>query len=376
MAEFVNLDQNEESLNITPYSKTPIINILPDSEIVDGTLTQVELSGVPEEEIISIDLLPGYEEEIEDPFCIHETCDASTYYGDANEDDSFKRSNLFSELTSEYQRAIARQNLGIADEYTLVWGNISGNLANQVDLYKFIIDSTAASYNNLIEEINVKLAQWGYEIRVELEQKANILSPEFKGTPTTTLPEIHDNSARIPTTEWVTAKINETTNINLLWFTIDKTFMYYGDPSQNIICTWDYRNSVLSQKINGVILNPSDRTYTLNNINSELLITLEYTTTEGTFIKNITFNKYYPIYYGTSEVLNELYKTKDSLIVLNCNANDYAYIYIPNKSSARLAVDGLVGGFSLIGTTQLHSLTYYIFKSANKGLGELFINIL
>ena len=376
MAEFVNLDQNEESLNIIPYSKTPIINILPDSEIVDGTLTKVELSGVPEDEIISIDLLPGYEEEIEDPLCIHETCDASTYYGDANEDDSFKRSNLFSELTSEYQRAIARQNLGIADEYTLVWGNISGNLANQVDLYKFIIDSTAASYNNLIEEINVKLAQWGYEIRVELEQKANILSPEFKGTPTTTLPEIHDNSDRIPTTEWVTAKINETTNINLLWFTIDKTFMYYGDPSQNIICTWDYRNPVLTQKINGVILNPSDRTYTLNNINSELLITLEYTTTGGTFIKNITFNKYHPIYYGTSEVLNELYKTKDSLITLNCNANDYAYIYIPNKSSARLAVDGLVGGFSLIGTTQLHSLTYYIFKSANKGLGELFINIL
>ena len=97
---------------------------------------------------------------------------------------------------------------------------------------------------------------------------------------------------------------------------------------------------------------------------------------KGTFIKNITFNKYHPIYYGTSEVLNELYRTKDSLITLNCNANDYAYIYIPNKSSARLAVDGLVGGFSLIGTTQLHSLTYYIFKSANKGLGELFINIL
>lgn len=376
MAEFINLDQEEESLNISPYSKTPIITIFPDSEIIDGNITQTELSGIPTEDVISIDIKQGYIEEVEESICIHDSCDPSTYYGDANEDDSFKRSNLFSELIDEYQRAIARQNLGIADDYTLVWGNISGNLANQTDLYRFVLDTIASESNDLIYEINLKLGQWGYEIRTELSQRANILSPEFKGTPTTTLPEIHDNSARIPTTEWVTAKINETTNINLLWFTIDKTFMYYGDPSQNIICTWDYRNSVLSQKINGVILNPSDRTYTLNNINSELLITLEYTTTEGTFIKNITFNKYYPIYYGTSEVLNELYKTKDSLIVLNCNANDYAYIYIPNKSSARLAVDGLVGGFSLIGTTQLHSLTYYIFKSANKGLGELFINIL
>ena len=63
-------------------------------------------------------------------------------------------------------------------------------------------------------------------------------------------------------------------------------------------------------------------------------------------------------------------------IVLNCNENDYAYIYVPNKSSTRIAVDGLVGGFFLIGTVQLHSLTYYVFKSANSGLGELFINIL
>ena len=82
------------------------------------------------------------------------------------------------------------------------------------------------------------------------------------------------------------------------------------------------------------------------------------------------------MYYGTSEILDELSRTKDNEIILNCNENDYAYIYVPNKSSTRIAVDGLVGGFFLIGTVQLHSLTYYVFKSANSGLGELFINIL
>ena len=331
MAEFINLDHEEESLNISPYSKTPIITILPDSEIIDGNITQTELSGIPTEDVISIDIKQGYVEEIEESICIHESCDASTYYGDANEDDSFKRSNLFSELTDEYQRAVARQNLGIADDYTLLWGNISGNLANQTDLYRFILDTIASEYNELIFEINLKLGQWGYEIRNELSQKANILSPDFKGTPTTTLPEISDYSSRIP---------------------------------------------IISQKINGVSLGISDRTYTFIGVDSDLIITLEYTTTEGTYTKNITFNKYYPMYYGTSEILDELSRTKDNEIVLNCNENDYAYIYVPNKSSTRIAVDGLVGGFFLIGTVQLHSLTYYVFKSANSGLGELFINIL
>ena len=159
MAEFINLDHEEESLNISPYSNTPIITILPGSEIIDGNITQTELSGIPTEDVISIDIKQGYVEEIEESICIHESCDASTYYGDANEDDSFKRSNLFSELTDEYQRAIARQNLGVADEFTLVWGNISGNLANQIDLYTFVVNSIASKYNDLIEETNLKLAQ-------------------------------------------------------------------------------------------------------------------------------------------------------------------------------------------------------------------------
>ena len=376
MAEFINLDHEEESLNISPYSKTPIITILPGSEIIDGNITQTELSGIPTEDVISIDIKQGYVEEIEESICIHESCDASTYYGDANEDDSFKRSNLFSELTDEYQRAVARQNLGIADDYTLLWGNISGNLVNQTDLYRFILDTIASEYNELIFEINLKLGQWGYEIRNELSQKANILSPDFKGTPTTTLPEISDYSNRIPTTEWVTAKINEATTNDVLFFSSDKTYMYYGDSPQNISCQWDYRIPIISQKINGVSLGISDRTYTFIGVDSDLIITLEYTTTEGTYTKNITFNKYYPVYYGTSEILDELSRTKDNEIILNCNENDYAYIYVPNKSSTRIAVDGLVGGFFLIGTVQLHSLTYYVFKSANSGLGELFINIL
>ena len=376
MAEFVNIDQENESLNILPYSTTPIVTILPETTVVDGSITSIELNGAPTDEIISIDILPGFTEEVIDPICIHDSCDPSVYYGDVNENDSFKRSNLFSELTDEYQRAIARQNLGVADEFTLVWGNISGNLANQIDLYTFVVNSIASKYNDLIEETNLKLAQWGYEIRVEIEQKANILSPNFQGSPTTSLPEINDYSNRIPSTEWVTAKINESFSNTLTSFTLDKSFMYYGDSPQTVICSWSYSDVITSQKINGITLDINSTSYTFNNVNSDLVISLEYTMDGKTYTKSISFSKVPPLYYGTSDILNELTKTKDYSIVLKCNVNDYAYIYIPNKSSARISVDGLVGGFIVLGTFQLHGLTYYAFKSTNSGLGKLFINIL
>jgi len=201
MAEFIDLNQEADVLNISPYSPTPVITITEDAIVVDGTITPKEVSGIPEEAVISIDLLPGFEEDLPEPIYIHESCDVSTYYGDPNPDDSFKRGNLFSELTDEFQRATARQNLGIADKSTLVWGNISGNFANQTDIYAFIVNSVAGKYDSLLVEMNLKLAQWGYEIKTELEQRANIISPDFKGIPKTTLPEIYDYSGRIASTE-------------------------------------------------------------------------------------------------------------------------------------------------------------------------------
>jgi len=152
--------------------------------------------------------------------------------------------------------------------------------------------------------------------------------------------------------------------------------MYYGDLPQTIVCSWNYNEAISSQKINGITLDVGARTRVFSNVDSDLLVTLEYTIGEKTYTKSITFNKLYPIYYGNSDMLNELDKTGDYSIKLNCNVNDYAYIYIPNKSTARISVDGLVGGFALLGTVQLHNLTYYAYKSANSGLGELFVNIL
>lgn len=132
-------------------------------------------------------------------------------------------------LVTEYQRAIARQNLGIADEYSLLWGNISGNLANQTDLHNYLNNTITLLINYVVDDINSKLAQWAYEIRVALDQKANIISPNLLGIPTTTLPSTSNNSKQIASTEWVNAKIAESSNIDLNWLSLSSDYKFIGD---------------------------------------------------------------------------------------------------------------------------------------------------
>ena len=51
---------------------------------------------------------------------MREVCGIEKYYGDASPEDYFRRENLFSELVNDYQRAKARYNLGIGEEFSLV----------------------------------------------------------------------------------------------------------------------------------------------------------------------------------------------------------------------------------------------------------------
>ena len=76
------------------------------------------------------------------------------------------RENLFSELVNDYQRAKARYNLGIGDEYSLVWGNIDGSIENQTDLYEYITNRFTEYANKYAEEVNALLVEWGLEIKI------------------------------------------------------------------------------------------------------------------------------------------------------------------------------------------------------------------
>lgn len=381
MAEFIRLDEQEQEAPILPDYPHSISNIKPDTKIIDGVIEKEEVEGIcADYDVITIDKIDSVkvEEEGVDHICIKDDCDTSKYYGCTGGDDGFQKENLFSELTDEYQRTIARINLGIADEYALKWGNIKGNLSNQKDLYTFVTDSIAFDINKVIDEINLKLAQWACEIEIRFKNKADIFSPSFAGTPTTTLPLMTDNSNRIASTEWVNAKIAAAASIddNVKAISLDPEYMCYGDEPTDVKVTWEYHKEVVEQSINGVTLSPEVREYTFTNRTTSMVVTLKYKYEDISATRVVTFDIKYPNYFGTSPDYTKLDRTIDNVYTVNAGANEYIYVMIPNGSNTVLGVSSIIGGFKLLGTQEIFSNLYYIFKSAQAGLGETTVEIL
>lgn len=379
MAEFIRLDEQEQEAPILPDYPHSISNIKPDTKIIDGVIEKEEVEGIcADYDVITIDRIDSVkvEEEGVDHICIKDDCDTSKYYGCTGGNDGFQKENLFSELTEEYQRTIARINLGIADEYALKWGNIKGNLSNQKDLYTFVTDSIAFDINKVIDEINLKLAQWACEIEVRFRNKADVFSPSFTGTPTTTLPLMTDNSNRIASTEWVNAKIAAASiDDNVKAISLDPEYMCYGDGPTDVKVTWEYYKEVTEQSINGTIISPEIREYVFTNRTTSMVITLKYKYEDVSATRAVTFNIKYPNYFGTSPDYTKLDRTIDNVYTVNARAGEYIYVMVPNGSNTVLGVSSVIGGFKLLGTQEIFSNLYYIFKSAHAGLGETVVEI-
>lgn len=343
-----------------------IDNIEPDTQVLNGNLVS-ELLDCPLENVVVF----------ENEFAVLEeecdTCDPADYY--KREENYFKIINLFSELSNEYERAIARRNLGVADEYTLVWGNIHGNIINQTDLYELISNLEISKFNNLIDELNIRLGNWGYDIRMALDEKANIFSPAFKGIPTVPTPELFDNSSQIANTEWVNIKIDELNAFNLKFFTSDKSYAFIDEIPINITLSWDYDNPVTFQSINNNIIDINERSLTIPNITHSTNFVLKYTIDNKNYTKTLIFNIYYPIYYGVSSNTVSMYKTKDKDFSITAGIDDYIYISLPYNTKNRIAVDNIIGGFLTIGTFLLNSVRYTLYRTKYKGLGQLNITI-
>ena len=291
MTEFVDLTNMEQDIVVPQTEMLKVV--LPDIETIEAPVIKIKSTEYledPTSSSISYIALEG--ENSVEPEC-DETCnecDVATSYGETYPDGAFKRSNLFSELTTAYERAIIRKNLGIGDSTGIMtWGNISGNLANQTDLYNFIQSYSLSKINEFILEVNGKLSDLGYEIRTKLDTKANIDSPNFIGEPTTVTPTNSDSSNRIPTTEWVMNKINEVSVGSLNWLRISQDFMYAGDSPVNLIVTWSYNEPIEQQSINGINLTSDIRSYSFNGINSTSTFTLSYVVQGQTYTKSITF---------------------------------------------------------------------------------------
>lgn len=380
MAEFIRLDEREQDTSILPVSPYSISDIKPDSKIIDGIIDKEEVEGIcADYDVITIDKIGSVkvEEEGVEHICVKEDCDVSKYYGCANGNDGFQKENLFSELTDEYQRTIARINLGIADEYALKWGNIKGNLSNQKDLYTFVTDSIAFDINKVIDEINLKLAQWACEIEIRLNNKADIYSPNFTGSPTTTLPTMTDNSDRIASTAWVNAKIAAASiDDNVKAIFLEPEYMCYGDDPTDVKVTWEYHKDVVEQSINDISLKPDVREYIFSGMTTSMVVTLKYKYEDTSATRVVTFDIKYPNYYGTSPDYTKLDKTIDNVFTVTAGTNDYIYVMIPNGSNSVLGVSSIIGGFNRLGTQEIFGNLYYVFKSANAGLGETTVEIL
>lgn len=370
--EFVNLDEDEDIVKISP---TTITKVEEGTTVVTGTIVDGEDS-YPTDTVDTINTIKTTEltdSEEDEHLCVKDNCNKVCQ----DESGYFLIANLFQELQNDYQKAMARSNLGIANDYSLIWGNIGGNLSDQTDLYKFVNESLAARINELIEEVNLKLSQWAADINVQLNSKANILSPNLLGTPTTTLPDINDNSKRIASTEWVTAKVKLLAGEDTTCYAVTSPKeMYYGDSAINLTVNWEYSKNITSQSINGIVLDNSVRTYTFNGVTDSKIITIKYTYGTITATKIIIFQSKIPIYYGTSSVISNLNKTSSTKLTVDSGTTNYIYIYYPGTSDIDLEVNGIYGGFKLIGTSSINEIDYYVFKSVNYGLGKTIINII
>lgn len=248
-------------------------------------------------------------------------------------DKYFSVKNLFSELTDDYQRAIIRQNLGIHDGSSMVWGKIEGNLANQKDLANFIAELLNKDQAKLLDTINLELKYWTLQIENKIESLAsNIRSIDI-----------------VPK---------------------------YGISNQlpiDVLVTWEYENEVQAQAINGIALEPDVRSYIFENVNDSLDIRLAYCLDDTWLARNMNFEVSFPTFYGvSSDPSEDDYTIKNKFKV---NAGENQYIYVITRNESNLSVNGLIGGFVDEGIIYVSQIRYFVYKSVQPNLGETTIII-
>lgn len=271
----------------------------------------------------------------------------------------FAVDNLFSELTTEMQKQVARDNLGIADQYALHWGNITGHLEDQIDLYN--------KFNEKVDKGKRAVSQIEY---------TNDAYPNIK-----TLQDA----------------LNQ-----LLYKDLTISFQCSPDVKEsgeivNVIkYTWSYNKpNIVKQLFNGNNFNTDTRTTTLTGtFTTDTTATLK--AFDGTNWKESTTSlKFYPgLYYGISATLpdnlksseiisfsRKLQSSRNTTITVNCTTDKHIYICIPySYGPAVFKVGGFEGGFELVNDNYSFTryntvIRYRIYRSDYGSLGNTTITI-
>ena len=360
MGEFVNISDSEETLMLNTVNSNIFEDINDDLVLSTQDTVFIEPIKVEDQE----------EQEVD-------TCNdcVSQSYGEWDSLGYFKKENYLSELVGEYERALARENLGIADSYAMLWGNISGNIMNQPDLINWVKEYYTTNINRIVADLNEVLNSWEQNINLELSYKANINSPSFSGIPTAPLPSLENNTSQIATTEWVNAKLSElgTTNNSLATLSINPQSIFLGDGPVDIAITWKYNATISEQYINNNVLPLDSRYYLLTNVSTDKVINLKFKVNNVFYEVSKNFIIYTPFLYGKNLVT--LYKTKDNEISIEALSNEYIYVLVPGHPDAIMSVNGWAGGFKLEGSKLYNDVLYYVYKSVNHSLGKCKVKI-
>lgn len=360
MKEFVSLD--EEIQDIVPRR---VISVVKENDVIiqeDHTLVDV-VKLTPEK------FLEDIEKDIVTVYCDE---DASTTYGQFDPEGYFKRDNLFSEITDDYARMQARINLGIAEAYAMKWGNLTGNILHQKDLYDFVMDNIHLNIQDLINALNLHLTKWAQEINARFETKADINSPTFTGVPKVPTPTSTSNSTQIANTSWVKQRINEIVFQDLSYLNISPEIVSYEDLPAVINLEWGFNNPIKHLYINKIEF-PVDTTSYSITITESTNIEFKYILSDDTVrVKDIYIEVRIPVYYGDD--LNNLNSTLDNIVIHQAPAGKYHYI-LSDKLNLELEVNGIIGGFVNEGIVDKHGKTFYVYKTKNHSLGKLKIRL-
>lgn len=315
-------------INIVTDLGIPSIDV--NSDITNIEIPSIQVTFDADNEVPVCIKSPEYKIKVSDQEdsepCIINQCNIEDHYGCSQEYFSIK--NLFSELTTDYQRAIIRQNLGIGDEQSLIWGKIQGNLANQQDLYNFIKNVAQADSDNILSLVNQKLTYWASYIENLVESKAsNIVSFQLKPQQ---------------------ASITE--------IPID------------LLVSWDYAQDVEAQKINNTEISPSTRNYLIQGITETTNVKLSYYLDGVWLSRNVTFTVYAPTYYGTSPNYEECNSTFKDKFTVDAEEDQYIYVLTPVKSE--LSVNGIIGGFIELDPIYVNERRYFTYRSYHPSLGK------
>lgn len=298
--------------------------------------------------------------------------------GSSPNDEVLKKSKHLSEFVTKLDKALARKNLGIPDEYTLKWGNITGDIREQKDLYE------------KLEELQTYIDNVKTEVSAQIDTK---ISKELDGVQAST--QIRYDNLDYPEMKNIKDALDQILYRDLVInLTCSPNIVEDGSVISSILYKWTInKDNIISQIFDGIELNNTDRQYQLEgSFTSNVTKTLVVDDGTKSFSKSVTLSFYPGLYYGTSskdsittqDIIEFNYKllpNRQTTVTVNADLSSYIYICIPySYGEASFKVGGFEGGFELIDDqfvfNKYKEMQYRIYRSDNKGLGNTTITII